>query len=222
MAPVSPLGIDRLIRGDRVQPGADLAARFELVALQMDLEECRLKDVLGHLGITQVMPQIAVQFGSRIGEPTPQTPAGPPPSDRRGECPDPFFRRDRSRGGQAVASCRSCCSSVVRTYREEGSREGGRAHSFNSVGHGRDADRNAGPLRKAILTSRGFSVPEKNQNRREKGTGAFCRNGPWVLRTKGACPLFASRPHNGPRIMQPVCQDRIAENRIPADSRIMP
>ena len=62
----------------------------------------------------------------RIGGPTPQTPAGPLPRDRRGGCLRPFVRRDRSRGRHAVASCRSCCSSVVRTYSEKGSREGAR------------------------------------------------------------------------------------------------
>ena len=62
MATIPPLGIDRLVRGDRVQPGTDPAARFELTTLQVYLKKCGLKGVLSHLGVTQVVPQITVQF----------------------------------------------------------------------------------------------------------------------------------------------------------------
>ena len=62
MPAVATLVVDRLIRGDGVQPGPHLPARLELIALQVDLQERLLKDVGGHVGVAEVMPQIAVQF----------------------------------------------------------------------------------------------------------------------------------------------------------------
>ena len=62
MPTVAPLIVDRLIRGNRVQPRAHLSARLELAAFQVDLQERLLKHVLGHLRVAQVMPQVAVQL----------------------------------------------------------------------------------------------------------------------------------------------------------------
>jgi hypothetical protein len=62
VALVAALGVDGLIGGDRIDPRANLAARLELVALQMDLQERLLEDVFGHFGITQVVPKVAVQL----------------------------------------------------------------------------------------------------------------------------------------------------------------
>jgi hypothetical protein len=45
MPPSPSLSIDRLIGGNRVQPGAERAARFELLTLQMHLEEGRLERI---------------------------------------------------------------------------------------------------------------------------------------------------------------------------------
>jgi hypothetical protein len=62
MPPVTPSVVDRLIGGDRVQPGTYLPIRIKLLALQMDLEKGLLKHVLGHFGVAQIMAQIAEQF----------------------------------------------------------------------------------------------------------------------------------------------------------------
>ena len=62
MAAITPLMIDGLIRGDRVQPGTEFPLRLELIALQINLQEGLLKDIFGHPGITEIIPQIPVQL----------------------------------------------------------------------------------------------------------------------------------------------------------------
>jgi hypothetical protein len=63
MAPIAALRIDCLIGCHGIEPRADPAALFELVAFQVDLEEGRLKRILGQLSVSQVMPQVVVQLG---------------------------------------------------------------------------------------------------------------------------------------------------------------
>ena len=59
---VPPLAIDGLIRGDGVQPRTHFSAFLELIALEMNLQERLLKNILGHLGIVQVMSQVTVKL----------------------------------------------------------------------------------------------------------------------------------------------------------------
>ena len=49
-----PQGVDRLVRGDRVEPGADRAAGLALVPLQVELEERVLAHGVGQVGVAEV------------------------------------------------------------------------------------------------------------------------------------------------------------------------
>jgi hypothetical protein len=62
MTSVPSLGIDRLIRRNRIQPRSYFPPQFELVALEVHLEERGLKGILGHLRTARVTVQVAVQF----------------------------------------------------------------------------------------------------------------------------------------------------------------
>src|SRR6185295_1315363 len=59
MPPAAALRVDRLVGGDRVEPGADRPSRLKLLALQVYLEERRLKGILCHFRVAQVPPQVA-------------------------------------------------------------------------------------------------------------------------------------------------------------------
>ena len=59
---ITSLGVDRLIRGDRVQPRPELPSLVELVTLQMDLKKRQLENILGHGRVAQIATQITVYF----------------------------------------------------------------------------------------------------------------------------------------------------------------
>jgi hypothetical protein len=56
MPAVLSLIVNRLIRGDRIQPWPDLFAWLELFALQVDLQKRQLEDIFRHLGAAKVVP----------------------------------------------------------------------------------------------------------------------------------------------------------------------
>ena len=58
---VTPLRVDRLVCGDRVQPRPYFATLLELVAFQVHLKKGSLKHVFGQAGIAKVPTQVAVQ-----------------------------------------------------------------------------------------------------------------------------------------------------------------
>ena len=62
MPPDTPLVVDRLIGGDRVQPGTQFPLGLELVALQVHLEERQLEHFVGHFGVAEVIPQVSEQL----------------------------------------------------------------------------------------------------------------------------------------------------------------
>ncbi len=62
MTAKTPLMIDGLIRGNRVKPRPQFPIRLELVALQINLKERQLENIVGHIGITEIIPQISVQL----------------------------------------------------------------------------------------------------------------------------------------------------------------
>src|SRR5437867_4032175 len=62
MAPAAPQRVDGLVRSDGVQPGTDRTTRLVLVALEVQLQEGILEDVLGQVPVPQVAPQVTVQF----------------------------------------------------------------------------------------------------------------------------------------------------------------
>ena len=60
--PAAPLGVDRLVGGNRVKPRPNHTSRLVLVALQMHLQKRSLESVFGHLRVTQIPSQVAIQF----------------------------------------------------------------------------------------------------------------------------------------------------------------
>ena len=62
MPPVATLHVDRLVRGHRVQPRPNRAAGVEPIALQVDLEERLLEDVLGRLLVAEVVAKVTEQL----------------------------------------------------------------------------------------------------------------------------------------------------------------
>src|SRR5262249_4713097 len=56
------LRIDRLIRGNGVQPRPNRSSRLELLALQVHLQKRRLERVFGHFRVAQIPPQVAIQL----------------------------------------------------------------------------------------------------------------------------------------------------------------
>src|SRR5687767_4338828 len=62
MTTISPLGVDRLVGGNRIEPRTELPAFLERVALLVDLEERRLEHILGQGGVTQEPTKVIIQF----------------------------------------------------------------------------------------------------------------------------------------------------------------
>ena len=62
VSPVAPQEIGCLVVGDRIEPGSQRAARHKLMALEVQLEESRLKGVLGQLGVAEVAAEITVHL----------------------------------------------------------------------------------------------------------------------------------------------------------------
>ena len=62
VTPVTAFGVDGLVRCNRVKPGANLATRLEVFALQVDLEKRGLERVVGHLGIAEVASEVVEQL----------------------------------------------------------------------------------------------------------------------------------------------------------------
>jgi hypothetical protein len=60
--PIPPQEINRLMSGNRIEPGSEATSRRKLSAFQMHLQERCLEGVLGQLGITQELAQVAVEF----------------------------------------------------------------------------------------------------------------------------------------------------------------
>ena len=59
---IPPQEIDRLMGGNRIEPGSEAAARRKLPAFQMHLQERGLEGVLGQLSVAQALAQVAVEF----------------------------------------------------------------------------------------------------------------------------------------------------------------
>src|SRR4051812_18966205 len=60
MPAVAPLGVDRLIGRDGVQPGAELSTLFEHLAFCVDLQEGGLENILCQRRVAQEPPQIVI------------------------------------------------------------------------------------------------------------------------------------------------------------------
>ena len=76
--PISPQQIDRLIGGDRIEPGSEAAARLELAAFAVQLQERVLKSVLCQLGVVQAAVQVACRFlAHRAGQAPRRRPGSP-------------------------------------------------------------------------------------------------------------------------------------------------
>src|SRR5205085_1292826 len=59
---IAAQGVDRLVRCNGVQPGANRVAGLILVALEVQLEEGVLKDILRKAAIPEVACQVAIQL----------------------------------------------------------------------------------------------------------------------------------------------------------------
>ncbi len=64
---IASLEIDRLIRGDGVEPRSHLASRLILITLEMHLQKCLLKGVFRHLGIPQIASQVGEELACILG-----------------------------------------------------------------------------------------------------------------------------------------------------------
>ncbi len=62
MTTISPLRVDRLVGGDRIEPRTELPTLFKRVALLVDLEERRLEHVFCQRGVTQEPTKVIIQF----------------------------------------------------------------------------------------------------------------------------------------------------------------
>jgi hypothetical protein len=62
MSFITPLCVNRLVRGNGVEPRSKTSAFVELVALQVYLEKRCLEGILGHPGIAEVPPQVIKQL----------------------------------------------------------------------------------------------------------------------------------------------------------------
>src|SRR5204863_177408 len=62
MPAVAPQRVNRLVRGDRVEPGPHGPAGLVVPALDVELEEGVLEDVFRQAGVTQVAAQVSVQL----------------------------------------------------------------------------------------------------------------------------------------------------------------
>ena len=62
MPAVAPLGVDRLIGCDCVEPGAELPTLLERISFYVDLQEGGLEYVFGQRRVAQEPPQIVIQF----------------------------------------------------------------------------------------------------------------------------------------------------------------
>jgi hypothetical protein len=72
MSFVSPLGINRLIRGNRIQPRTKLSLSVKLLAFQMNLQKRHLEGIFGQGSVVQVPAQVAVKLSlvprNQLGE----------------------------------------------------------------------------------------------------------------------------------------------------------
>jgi|GEM_PF-6134579 len=62
MTPVSALSVNCLIRCHDIEPGTEFATDLKLGIFQIDLKECRLKNIFRQLSIAQKVFQVMVKF----------------------------------------------------------------------------------------------------------------------------------------------------------------
>ncbi len=62
MAPCATLGVDRLVRGDRVEPRTEGPSAFEAGAFDVHAQERLLEDVLRHFRTAEVAAKVAEQL----------------------------------------------------------------------------------------------------------------------------------------------------------------
>jgi len=67
MPAIASLEINRLVRGNGVEPRSHFASRLILIALEMHLQKRLLKGVFRHLGIAQITPQVGEELACILG-----------------------------------------------------------------------------------------------------------------------------------------------------------